>query len=65
MDKPTFGPPPIPSLVIKTEHTNPPIPVRNMDWRAWIDGEEEEGVYGNGPTEEDAIQDLRDQLDDI
>ena len=59
----SFGPPPIPSLEIKTEFVNPPIPVRHMDWCAWVAGQEEEGIYGNGPTEEDAIQNLKDRLD--
>ena len=63
--KPVFGNPPIPSLEIKTECTYPSIPARIMDWFAWEEGQEEDGVYGKGPTEEAAIQDLRDQLDDI
>ena len=36
----------------------PPIPVRNFDWCACYDGEEENGGYGYGRTEQEAIADL-------
>ena len=45
-------------LKIVTEHTYPPIPIRSFDWHAWIDGFEEDGMYGSGRTEEEAIEDL-------
>lgn len=35
----------------------PPIPVRGLDWVAYVDGDEETGKYGYGPTEEAAIAD--------
>jgi hypothetical protein len=40
----------------------PPIPVRDFDWAAWHDGDEEEGHVGYGATPEEAIADL-DRLD--
>lgn len=43
---------------IVTSHVFPPIPVREMDWCAHYDGEEEAGDYGWGRTEEDAIADF-------
>jgi hypothetical protein len=43
---------------IKTSNTYPPIPVRQFDWCAWYDGEEEAGPYGWGATEQAAIDDL-------
>jgi hypothetical protein len=50
--------------VIKTQFTYPPIPSRAYDWSAWVDGQEEHGPYGHGATEADAINDLRDQLEE-
>ena len=38
----------------------PPIPVRQFDWCAFYDGEEEAGNYGYGATEAEAIQDFID-----
>jgi hypothetical protein len=38
----------------------PPIPVRNLDWVAYYDGDEESGRYGYGETEQEAIKDLTD-----
>ena len=45
-------------LNIKTEFVNPPIPDRSHDWAAWYDEYEEEGC-GFGKTEEEAIEDLK------
>ena len=57
-------------------HTNfdyPPIPVRDMDWSAVTDDYDadcdQDGFFSNcpvgrGPTEQDAINDLLEQLDD-
>ena len=42
----------------------PPIPVRNFDWLAHIDGDEESGRYGHGSTEEEAIADFIEQWAD-
>jgi len=49
---------------IVTEFVYPPIPDRRFDWEAHLDGDEENGPYGYGDTEEKAIQDLRDQLNE-
>lgn len=43
---------------IITSFVHPPIPVRQFDWQAYFDGEEELGQYGNGRTEREAIEDL-------
>lgn len=48
---------------IVTSYVYPPIPWRQFDWCAFIDGEEEAGPYGWGPTEEDAIADLKAELE--
>jgi hypothetical protein len=45
---------------IVTRHQFPPIPVRNLDWYAYYEGEEEAGGYGFGSTEAEAIQDFKD-----
>lgn len=51
-------------MKIVTEHTFPPIPVREFDYHAWIDGFEEDGMYGHGRTEREAIEDLIDGYGD-
>lgn len=43
---------------IVTSNVCPPIPVRDMDWCAYPDGEEENGGYGWGATEDEAVADL-------
>lgn len=48
---------------IVTEHIHPPIPDRSNDWLAYFDGQEE-GLRGFGPTEEAAIADLKQQVED-
>ena len=45
---------------IITSNLNPPIPIRDFDWCAYFDGEEELGHYGYGRTEAEARQDLLD-----
>lgn len=45
-------------MKILTNFVHPPIPLRNRDWRAVRYGFEEEGPYGWGVTESDAIEDL-------
>ncbi len=47
---------------IKTRNIFPPIPNRNFDWSACLDGHEESGVYGFGETEHIAVADLVEQL---
>lgn len=61
-------------LKIKTTFVHPPIPTRDQDWQAVVDGTEdadfdyEAGHYvptcmvGTGGTEEDAVADLLEQL---
>ena len=43
---------------IITTYIHPPIPIRQFDWCAYRDGEEERGGYGWGPTELEALVDL-------
>lgn len=50
--------------LIKTSHVYPPIPVRAFDWCAWFDDTGEEGLTGNGTTEQEAIADLIERLED-
>jgi len=47
---------------IVTEKIIPPVPSRNFDWTAWIDGDEETGPWGYGDNEKDAIKDLMELL---
>jgi len=46
---------------IKTEYWAKPIPIRNRDWIAYRDGNEESGPVGVGATEQEAIEDLMEQ----
>jgi len=46
--------------LIKTYNEFPPIPIRDHDWVAWFDGEEESRRYGWGETESEAVDDLLD-----
>jgi len=48
-------------MEIVKELVYPPIPIRDYDWQAWVDGEEEVSVWGR--TEEAAVADLKEQLD--
>ena len=45
-------------MKIITHNIFPPIPDRTHDWCAYRDGEEENGNYGYGRTEQEAIADL-------
>ena len=49
---------------IITDHIRPPIPTTAFDWVAYREGEEENGGYGYGATEQEAIADLLDNEDD-
>lgn len=55
---------------IRTDHVYPPIPVRDFDWQAMrdddepSDGETRDPPCGHGATEQEAIQDLIDQLEE-
>lgn len=48
---------------IVTTYVCPPIPFRNMDWSAHIDGQEG-GIYGHGKTEKEAINDLLELIEE-
>jgi hypothetical protein len=49
---------------IVTSYVCPPIPYRNNDWCAYEDGCEEDGKYGWGATEQEAIKDFFDNYGD-
>lgn len=49
---------------IVTTYVNPPVPTRNLDWQAHLDGQEEDGPVGHGLTELSAIEDLLENLED-
>lgn len=49
---------------IVTTFVYPPIPLRQFDWSANLDGWEPGEPQGWGETEEAAIADLREQLED-
>lgn len=54
----------MPATRIVTHHEYPPIPIREFDWCAHYEGDEESGPRGWGPTEAEAIADLRDNYDE-
>lgn len=59
----------ISGITIRTNYDYPPIPVRQFDWSAidddTYDGAEDSSCpIGHGATEEDAIEDLLEQIDD-
>lgn len=43
---------------ITVNFVHPPIPLRNFDWCASYDGEDEEGNCGWGATDQEAILNL-------
>ena len=45
-------------MCIVTRYNPPPIPPREFDLCAYIDGCEEEGAFGFGATEQEAVSDL-------
>lgn len=50
---------------IVTQCVNPPVPTRQWDWVAYVQGDEEaNGPTGRGPTECEALRDLCEQLHD-
>jgi hypothetical protein len=51
-------------LVIETNYVFPPIPIRDKDWMATLDSYEGGDPIGTGPTEEAAIKDLLEQVED-
>jgi hypothetical protein len=46
---------------IRVEFEAPPIPVRDYDWHAWIDGDEEWGAF-HAPTKYEALERLAEAL---
>ena len=48
---------------IVTSHDYPPIPIRDFDWCAYREGDEEEGPRGYGRTEAEAVADLIEQVE--
>lgn len=46
---------------IVTHFEYPPIPMRDHDWVAYWDGDEELGQYGYGRTDQEAINALLDE----
>lgn len=50
-------------IKIRTEHVFPPIPDRRFDWSAVTDDYELGCPIGRGPTEQEAIQDLLDEIE--
>lgn len=52
-------------MKIKTNNVFPPIPIRQFDWCAWDDDKGEDGSkYGWGATEQAAIDDFLDNVND-
>lgn len=51
-------------MKIITTHVFPPIPIRSYDWCAHLDGQEEDGPQGWGSTKQDAVDDLKDQIEE-
>lgn len=52
-------------MQIITAYVNPPIPIRSNDWIAYQSGTEEEGPYGYGETELEAIENLKSILKEM
>jgi hypothetical protein len=46
---------------IRVEHDPPPIPTRECDWHAWVDGEEERGTF-HGPDRYSVLLQIADAL---
>lgn len=52
------------AVKIITSYWRKPIPTNKMDWVASLDDRDGEGPHGYGATEAEAIDDLRNWLDD-
>lgn len=52
------------SVRIRTDYIFPPIPVRSFDWQATGDSYEPGHPIGHGRTEQEAIEDLLEQMED-
>lgn len=69
VDPAPLGPGPLePDLLaapsIRTYHDPKPIPCRDFDWEAVTDSYEGGDPIGFGATEDEALRDLREQLED-
>jgi hypothetical protein len=51
-------------MTIITQFVYPPIPLRNLDWSAVTDNYEGGDPMGWGETEQEAIADLQNQLNE-
>lgn len=52
-------------LKILVSHENPPIPTKDCDYLAWVEGTEENGPTGYGSTSVIAIEDLLSSLEGV
>lgn len=52
-------------MKISTSYLCPSIPIRDFDWHATIEGHEGEGINGFGRTEQEAIEDLQQNMECI
>ena len=52
------------NLLISVDYIWPPIPTRQFDWSAVVDGHEDHGPYGYGPTKDAAVADLMLRLEE-
>lgn len=52
-------------MKILTSFVYPPIPVRNFDWQAIVEGYEPGDALGYGFTEDEAIADLLSKLEEV
>jgi len=52
-------------MIIKTSFVYPPIPNRNFDWLAYVDGHEENTrLQGWGRSEAEAIAELKERIEE-
>jgi hypothetical protein len=51
--------------MVITEYVAPPVPSNIYDWLAYMDGQDEDGPHGRGPSELEAVKDLCNQLAEI
>lgn len=52
--------------LIRTSYVNPPIPVRDFDWQAYLDNDagDETAPVGHGRDELSAIRDLLEKIEE-
>ena len=51
-------------FTVKVVYIGPPIPVRECDWGAYVDGYEEDGISAYGDEPWTALRELADTLED-